>query len=87
MKVLTALLSKLKQPWSVMRVLKLGIAVFATNEAIVGEHWYLLAFSAVLFYSGIVNAKFLPCEIAGECSVPTDNTNDKEVEVVYQEVK
>lgn len=76
-------LSKIKQPWGLMRILRLAIALIIGIDAWHSQSWGLMFFAAIFLYQSLFNAGCSTCRTPAK----PDHNQPSTIEVDYEEVK
>lgn len=61
-------LNSLREPWGLMRWMRLGLALALMYEAYQRESWWILAFGLFLIWQAVANVGCTSCETTGSCT-------------------
>jgi hypothetical protein len=82
------LLKKLKERWSVVRIIRLLLSVFVGIQGAIQSSSLLIAFAFILLIQSLRNYRCVPCADEGTCgSVPLNATNKLIAKSSFEEIK
>jgi len=81
-------LNKLQEPWGLMRILRLALALWLFYDAYHQQNWWMAVFGVFILYQVIENVQCTSCEQTGSCDISVKKENQLPVnDVIDKELK
>lgn len=86
---MTQLIQKIREPWGIMRIARMAIAMVIMTDAAHSESWFLFGLGLLFAYQAVANIGCLACNVNGSCNTPNQNKQNpynSDLEVEYEEI-
>ncbi len=77
-----SIVTSLKQPWNLMRILRMAFGLYISVTGFMEGQYLFLAFGLFFIYQAVLNVGCMACSVS-----PTNKIKEDSEEILFEEIK